>query len=265
MGRVIEFQHPCLINFRDFGGYVTEDGKYVKTGIFYRSGALGYFTIMEDQQLFLSLGINTVIDLRSNKERRRLKDIQIGEENRIEISAMIDDHGNDIDFSPKYMLKLSQLFQMKKHDSFLDYYCITHYSRLFFNNEAFKEILNQMLEHQVPLLIHCSAGKDRTGIAVALILLLLGVDRETIMEDYLLTNMCRQSLIDEFVYQNRFLIKLFPKIQTLCILSRGVLKESLETCFSILDEKYNDIQTFFEQEYGLSPSMIELLRDMYLE
>ena len=60
-----------------------------------------------------------------------------------------------------------------------------YYARMPFNNQAFRILFEHIQKGDVPILIHCASGKDRTGVACMLILLALGVDREIVLEDYL--------------------------------------------------------------------------------
>ena len=70
------------------------------------------------------------------------------------------------------------------------------YERMLFGNKAFKELFRALEAGETPILFHCSAGKDRTGVAAMLILLALGASDETICADYERTNLCRKAEID---------------------------------------------------------------------
>lgn len=265
MPRMIPFQNPHLVNFRDFGGYMTSDGRKVKEGIFFRSGTLAYLTSYEDQKIFQDLHIRTVFDLRSQQERRQAPDIVIGAHiQRIEMSAMQDRNGRDFDFHGRHMLKLVR-GEKKKKMSWQSIYLRRQNEILLFHNPTFKRMFSCLLHQQTPILIHCTAGKDRTGAGVALILLLLGVDKKTILEDYCLTNTCRKKQIEQCQHNYRWLHRLFPSTKKLCLMIQGVIEENLATGLAMIDERYDRIEDFFFQEYQLTAKDIQTLRTLYLE
>ena len=81
-----------------------------------------------------------------------------------------------------------------------DFYWFTDlYKQMPFGNPAYHELFRLLEEHRVPLLFHCTCGKDRTGIAAMLVLLALGVSREDAIADYMLTNVYRKAIIDKFM------------------------------------------------------------------
>jgi protein-tyrosine phosphatase len=173
-------------NFRDFGGYKTQNGSRLKTGMLYRSGDLSKATDT-DLEYIASLGIKTVCDLRSELERRKEPDrIPVARPFtffNIPMRPIIDYHGRSL------RRLLSLMFGSERRT---DYVAVSY--------QAYREYATQYLPQlkvlfqriskpeNLPLLIHCSAGKDRTGVVASLIQLVLGVPLEVAIEDYLKTN-----------------------------------------------------------------------------
>lgn len=176
--------HPLLpleggFNLRDMGGYATMDGRTVKRGMLYRSGVMSLLTEADEAHL-ASLGIATVCDLRRPGERKRdptrwcePAGAFYWSRDYTESSGVLSEllHGPGTTASRVREMMLSLYPEI----------LVDHAS-------SYRFLFERLAGGHVPLLFNCSAGKDRTGIAALLILSVLGVPRETIIEDYLLTN-----------------------------------------------------------------------------
>ena len=141
-----------------------------------------------------------------------------------------------------------------------DFYWFTDlYKQMPFGNPAYHELFRLLEEHRVPLLFHCTCGKDRTGIAAMLVLLALGVSREDAIADYMLTNVYRKAIIDKFMQDK-------PANQYDLLLPVEGVSESMGAgSIDVLLEKYPSYEAYFEAEYGLTPARLAALRDFYLE
>lgn len=165
-------------NLRDMGGYTTADGRQVKHGMLYRSGMMSMLTEADEQHL-AGLGIATVCDLRRDGERQR-------DPTRWCEPAGV--HYWTRDYSESSGV-LSELLNGVTTADDMRGAMITLYPEILVDHApSYRFLFGRLLDGHVPLLFNCSAGKDRTGVAAALILSVLGVPRETILEDYLLTN-----------------------------------------------------------------------------
>lgn len=166
-------------NFRDIGGYATSDGRYTAWGRVFRSGSMAELS-EPARDMLASLGLRVVCDLRSTPERRR-KPSRLPEVHDFEIVAR-DYHSSVADL----------VTAMRQPDVTPDNarsFMIGFYRELpYEQSEMYRTLFERLAAGALPLLFHCAAGKDRTGVAAALLLDLLGVPRSTVIEDYILTD-----------------------------------------------------------------------------
>lgn len=176
----------AIPNFRDFGGYKTSNGLVIKKGLLFRSGSLARAS-EGDLQRLAALGIRTVCDLRTVNERQQGPDRLPGgrDINYVHIPIKARRHN---EASP--MRQLWSLWFGSNRG--LDYgELLTEFYRELvtdFSLELGRVIKVVGDRDNLPALIHCTAGKDRTGVACGLIQLLLGLPLERVMADYLLSN-----------------------------------------------------------------------------
>lgn len=165
-------------NFRDLGGYAAADGRTVVWGKLYRSGSMAALT-PNDIDYLGRLGIRSVCDLRTSGERK-------SEPNAWAQNAKLDYWTRDYEMSGG---DLTRLFRGGADAAQARAAMIALYHELPYEQaDAYRIMFGKLLAGEVPLAFNCSAGKDRTGVAAALILTALGVPRDTAMADYTLTN-----------------------------------------------------------------------------
>lgn len=251
------------LNFRGLGGYVMQDGRKVKKGTIFRSAELGRAT-PEELEYIKGLGLRTIFDFRNSPETHKCPDPKIDGANHINICAAFNGLAGDFDYSPLQLLDM-----LKDEDNEDSNAAATLYSSLTasiaFTNEAYQELFKTLMAGETPLLFHCSGGKDRTGVAAALILLALGADEDTIKEDYLLSNVYLEELIEDRLDDHILLSKLSENYRTHVLASEGVIPESVHMLLEEIKERYNTYENFFLHEYELDSDGIAKLRDMYLE
>lgn len=245
------------MNFRDMGGYQSEDGRRVKKGIFYRSGDLSKMTD-NDKAVFDTLGVRTIFDYRDHGEATAKPDPEFSNVVNIRIPAK----GNVGFEMPTVTLKdidNREFLQKINKDIFTEMY-----RQMAFSNPSYQKLIEIIQEpDQLGLLHHCAAGKDRTGVGGALILLTLGIPRHTIIVDYLLTNDYMKPMRDAMIpilsqYLNEQELQQFGDIMS--------AKESyLEAVFQAIDQNYGDTDQFLETEFGLDFSKRQQLQRYYLE
>jgi protein-tyrosine phosphatase len=175
------FFEACF-NFRDLGGYETTDGRRVRWNTLYRSDTLHRLT-PTDAELFASLGLHTVIDLRSARELEDHGRLQVGPEHLVwEHVPMLD----DVNLKPRDASEIER--ELPAADAAGAGYVaiVQEYGRSVV--EIFRVLSGS---DALPAVFHCTSGKDRTGIVAALVLDLLGVPDDVIAGDYVLTEKAR--------------------------------------------------------------------------
>lgn len=248
-------------NFRELGGLKTKDGRIVKKGMLYRSGALAS---MDERELAAvkKMGLKSVIDLRGFVEEVAYPDPPIDGATNYHLSALVDNDGNEVSYSTSAMLLMAakepginKMQSLGKH----------LYAYIAFDNAAYKKMFDLLLEERAPMLFHCSQGKDRTGVAAILILLALGVDETAILDDYELTNKYRKTLIKKEMYSHKFLARLSKNAHTFLWIKEGVYRAFGQNVIDTINARYPNYEAFFKAEYDLSHDDLERLRDFYLE
>ena len=247
------------LNVRDLGGYVTKDGRKVRKRLLIRCAAPGEMDAGE-LETFAQLGIVSLMDFRSGSERAKLPDpIGVSEE-YYPISAVKIDDDTEVDYSPAALLKM--VLRQKGRDK-VGSLVRGFYVQTLFDNDAYRKMFELLSEHRVPMAFHCSAGKDRTGVAAILILLALGVDAKTARDDYMLTNRYRRELLKAEYEKHRILNRISRNMRDVSTLSQGVFAETVDAIYDAIEDKYGDIDTYFEEEYGLGHAEREKLCRMY--
>jgi protein-tyrosine phosphatase len=176
----------AIHNFRDFGGYLTGDGRRIKRGLLYRSGSLAAASDADLRRLS-ALGIRTVCDLRTQREKAREPD-RLPEDAAIKcvhLPIKVRNHDESGFLLQLLSLLLGGARRFDNDQGLIGFYreYVTDFSGVF------SQVIRLAAERDnLPLLIHCTAGKDRTGFACALLQLLLGVSYKSVMEEYLLSN-----------------------------------------------------------------------------
>jgi protein-tyrosine phosphatase len=258
-----ELSFESVVNFRELGGYRSEDGRTVKHGIFYRSGRLNEIRGEQDIKKLNALGIKAIFDFRSVNEARENPDLTIEGADYYNICALLDENGNEMDFSGNNIQELftDRAKSMAKAEEMLN----IMYGGMPFNNKAFKKLFEAIENKHVPLLFHCNAGKDRTGVAAMLILIMLGVDEETALDDFELTNVYRRKFVDALIEKHKKEVEINPDLPHVFSMMEGVSRKAGIMALSNIKKRYpGGYNEYFEAEYGLTQKKISALRDEYL-
>lgn len=251
--RIVQMQG--VLNFRDMGGYITNSGKQVKRNLFYRSAALSKMTA-EDKVTMQKLGIKTIFDYRDDNEAKNHPTPLLTGITNIRVPAK----GSATFKMPSAKSKEEITGEFFRH---IDIEVFKRfYAHMPFQNKAFQQlfaILKQ--DSNLGLLHHCAAGKDRTGVGGALILLALDVPKETIIEDYLLTNELLTPMIKR--YEEMLIGHLTEDEMKSFYDIMGANELYLQAMFNEIDTRYEKLTDFYSEELHLVDTELKELRQKY--
>ena len=235
-----------VYNFRTVGNIKNTEGRTLKTGILYRSGHLhklkkrSFKTIEE-------LGIKEVIDLRNTKEITKQPD-RLPDDIIYKKYSAFEDEGDQLAQAKKLVLK-GKVYGADADKRMLDFY----EEYIAENPEVIKTIVTEILDSGHPVLYHCTAGKDRTGIITALILTILKFDKETIYNEYLLSNNYREELVMKRLRLANTLHFLYPKMDINVLEKLSWVEEDyLDSAFNEIDKKYGSVENYIHLALEIS-------------
>ena len=231
-------------NFRDVGGYTAGDGRSVRWRRIFRSNHLGHLTA-DDVKLVRGLGVKRAFDFRGAEERKAA------------VCVIEEIVVHSLPIEPTVVAALRARLQARALSSgdALDIMRDSYRGYVRLNTHSFREMFAQILKDDAPLVIHCTAGKDRTGFASALVLHALGVSEKVISEDYLLTNQ----------YYRRD-PNSSPDLPDDVRQAIGSVDASfLKAGFDAVDAEYGDLESYFRDGLGLGPRERHELTARYLQ
>ena len=242
-------------NFRDLGGYKTSDGKTVKWGKVYRSDNLHSLTD-EDLKYMERLNIKSVVDFRSDEERNEEPDRLTPDMTPILLPIKFGPEGvtenltRDLTFGNLDSSNLLRDFNIILVKEFTEEY-----------REFFRHIVDNGGE---PFLLHCTAGKDRAGFGSAMILTVLGVPREKIIEDYLLTNTYVSDHVDRKLLETE--LKTFFRADSENLRKINFVEERyIQAAFDTIDSHWGGMDQYISEGLNLTEEDINKIKDYYLE
>lgn len=245
-------------NFRELGGYTGFGGKRVRHGVFYRAPALAAIHTPADREHFLSLGIRTAFDFRSDAERVLAPDPEFPGVKNIAMNALFAPDGTEQNFDLEEIVRSEEGLRLLTdgvHEG---------YVRMPFENPAYKALFAAILAGETPVLFHCTAGKDRTGVAAALLLRTLGVSRKDVIADYLLTNKYRTRSAASFRKTLEQLGVPAPLAAMVARVGSGVRRESIESALDAIDARYPRFEDYLAEQLGVDAAALADLREQYL-
>lgn len=241
------FPFEGCFNFRDIGGYLNQDGRRVKKGLYFRAGRQDRMTDKDLAQLS-ELNISTQIDLRKQEEvlDQGKGPLEAMGANYMNI-AVIPEGGSD---------KLNKLvgdtcISGKRYLGYLEF-GPTSWLRLF-------GILAE--EENLPVLLHCTAGKDRTGVSTAFLLSVLGVSRDIIEADYLLTNLDTERQAD-FIESTVGYPEGYDREKMITI--AGVPHDAMKDFLDGLESRWGSVVEYLEK-IGVTQQQMDQVRNNFLE
>ncbi len=261
----VDMKFERLNNTRDLGGIATTDGKHIACGRLIRSGRLGIGS--EEDIRKIGEAVSAVVDFRSDNEKSESPDPDIEGVESFHI-PVIEDLAAGVSRDQKSDEEAFMIL-VNDPDGALRYMCRTYED--FVTSESalkgYRRFVDLLLEgREKAILWHCTAGKDRAGFAAAIVLEMLGVDRETIVQNYLKTN----DFIEEDINS---MVGMFFKMtgssdkntESALRYMFSARREYLEAAFDCIEDKYGDFKGFLTEGLGLSEEDIARMRNMYLE
>ncbi len=246
-------------NFRDFGGYASNLGGRVTSGALYRSDRLSELSD-EDLAILSPLGIRTICDLRRERERRAAPTRWhqgdstshrhlplIGEEGPTTLERIVNDAVASRDRAAARQIMIDLYLRLVTDRQALDH---------------LRQLFQLIADGEVPVLIHCSGGKDRTGVSCALILWTLGVAMDDIMADFMLS----QTLYADRVDINAMAPQVFDHQQSghwdvdALRPVYSVEPAYLDTAMGHVRDTYRDAEGFVTQGLGLEADIVAEIR-----
>ena len=252
--RILRFEGA--VNLRDFGGYATEDGGRVVRGRLFRCGTLADLSDA-GKRAFAKLDVKLICDLRRADEKSAEPTPELaGPPGRLEIpidpgsAAVMRERLNEGGLTLKERI---------------DFMVGINHDLASNHAEDYARMFERLLElEDGGFLVHCSAGKDRTGFACALILHALGVPEATVLEDYLLTN---EAMDYEGYVLKRIRSRLWTDLEadresTMALF--GVRPEYLRSAYAAIAAEFEGVEHYIEQAIGLDSAARERLRSRYV-
>jgi protein-tyrosine phosphatase len=242
-------------NFRDIGGYPTTDGRHVRAARIYRSNALNNLTPL-DQRRVADLHLATVIDLRTVDERHQAPDVwivkpaEVVESTKQTLAPMLEKILVGNPDSATVQLRMSGFYE-----ELPDLY-----------RSEYAAFFRSMATGELPLLVHCTAGKDRTGVAIALLLQSLGVPRQYVVDDYRLTDrlLPPDTLSKQIAGQGaQSPLARLPEDARLMVLRAD--EHYLLAALDSIDTRYGSISSYLSVGLGLPAADAQRLRERLLE
>ncbi len=242
-------------NFRDYGGYAVEAGGKLRTGLLWRS-AHHQDASPADLTTIDKLGIETIVDLRGDDERAAHPCKRADGFNARVLFA----DGQTAGLAPHLQAAGGTIDNETARARMIDTYAAMPYRPVLVS--TLRLYVAALAEYDAPSLVHCVAGKDRTGFAVAIVHRLLGVHEDDIMHDYLLTNSAGK--IEERIAQGGDIIRarygaVIPDEAVRTLMSVNPI--FLDAALATVRRDHGDIASYAESVLNLTPAMHEAMID----
>lgn len=263
---------PGLNNFRDYGGYVGAKGKHIKWGELYRSNHL-HGLAPEAKQYIEALNIQTIIDYRSEHEISKSPNDHVGEKRTVNV----DPSAHTAELAAQFAAKPDNENQAlidniigsiaKEHINGKGEQVLEQYRNFILSEKsksAFRQMIQVMLDkNSAPSIQHCRGGKDRTGYGVLLVMTMLGVSKEDIIADYMLT-------LENRLARNEYKMAQYRQITDdedvlAYLLSLIDTREYfIEEVYKTMEMIAGSAENYIKQELGFSAQDFQTMQDNYL-
>ena len=263
-----------IVNARDLGGYTMQDGRKLRDGVLLRAAHLAEATD-EDLQWLSNLPVAKVIDFRIEEEKKGKVDRDIPGASYL--SLPIDASGNAMasatekekkKFAKQKKFDIKKVAVMVAFNKKAQAIAQNMYPMMLFNpvcQQPFAHFFQQVLQTENgAVLYHCTQGKDRTGVASALLLAALGADREIIVADFDATNRVYEKDVKKYVRRVKFWGGKEEEIAVVKAIM-GCNTDNFIKALDAVDAQYGSLETYLKGPLGLTDEDIQTLRDRYLE
>lgn len=248
------------INFRELGGYLTEDGRKIKWHKLLRCGSMAQLT-KNDVDYLDQYGVRYIIDLRSPEESNYSPDKYPDKAQYFQDTVY--------PFSFSLFKNLGIINNMRLGASNMDFGRQTYLQMLLdpHAQASYRKMFNVLLENDKEgesVVFHCTAGKDRTGVAAFLILSALGVSEKQIVEDYLYTNLFFDNYSSETIndaLESESQTEIAQRLNS----KTAVIAETIEVLPKACQVVSGSVEKFLEEKLGMTKAKIERLQELYLE
>lgn len=258
-------------NARQLGGYETADGRHVKRDVLLRTAKLSDAPSEELAALKDIYHLGVVVDFRTLAEREGAPDPEIDGVDNIVLDVLDESSRTGAGAAIAGIYENGGAEPAEVMLNIIRSGCVSErmYADMAFDPAAekgFRDFFRILLENggQKAVLWHCSGGKDRTGAAAVLLLLALGVNKETALRDFELTN---EFLREKIAYMESRAAELTDDPEEIAWVKdlTGVNRKYMEKLLDTLEEKYGSQERYLTEGLGLDRTELEQLREMYLE
>ncbi len=243
------YEFDGIENFRELGGIVRADGAHIREGVLFRSGHLGRAS-QSDVARLADQGLSLIVDMRDKTERKRAPDKHVPGAENVWLPPV-----PDLDA----VIPIKSTTPGDVREVFHEFYRLLSLDPTAI--EAYESFFQRLLASEGrPVLFHCTQGKDRTGVAAMLLMSALGFDRESVMEEYLRTNLFAQKQMDamRFARADEMELALMGEVYP-------VFERNARYYFDCIQIEYSSIQVYLEMVMGLGPTEISRLEEYYME
>ncbi len=246
-------------NFRYLGGIKNTEGKILKDSLIYRSGNLHRLSETSFEKLE-KMKISKIIDLRTKQEIAKEPD-KLPKNVSFQVYSAFEDKNDEMGNAKNLALK----GKISKKDA--DRRIIKFYTDYVSENpEVIKEIITEILDSEQPILYHCTAGKDRTGLITALILKVLKFDNSVIFEEYLQSNNLRQNIIQKRLNLAHTFHFVYPKLDMGVVEKTSWIERNyLQSAFDEINKKHGSMDNYIHQVLGISENQREAYINKFLK
>lgn len=259
-----------ISNARELGGYKTRDGKTVREGVLLRSAALTEASREELDSLVKDYRLAAIVDMRASYELEEEPEPVVDGVAQYNFKIMDEQMMAQRAAGIYNVLKSPDVDPVTRMTAILEAGVISDQMYVEFlqgetGKAGFRDFFRVLLEtpEGSSVLWHCTNGKDRTGVAAMLVLGVLNVDEETIMEDFMLTNVFFEEEITQMRKQLSAYIQDEAMLDELMVTGRGVSAPYMQNAINYIKDNYGDIPGYVKAELGLTDADIAKLQALY--